>query len=492
MSDRLLPIDGVDIRRVFPWVQLLRSFRLALRVRQILLGALGVWLTIAGLRLLDHWFTPAPETNLVERPATMHQWPWQSDLGFSNQLGRQTNGNAAPSNESNNDPCDTVETVYRGISRPSDLLTTVFSNFQVTLSPLRELITLATDLFRTNTSFGTLGVVALKSIWWLIVWGLMGGAISRSAAVEFARDQSTHFWGALKFSAIRFLSYLSAPLLPLAGIFLLAALCAMAGVTGRIAVVGPFAIGMLWGAVLIIGLILAVAIMGLATGWPLMFACVSVEGTDGFDGMSRAYNYVYERPLYYLWQVILSLGYGSFAAFCVLFMAQLCLRMAVWGTAFGSDPQILIQIVDHAPPLLLPDPDLLLPDPSPSLDLPVSSERANGTVIDPASGEQLPWWLSLARFWMCVLANLVFGFVAAHFWCSVTVNYFLLRRSVDGNDFDEVFIGTDPDPDELLPLVGSAAMGLDLATIGSPQPLGQSPPDNPPYAAPRSGPMTVS
>jgi hypothetical protein len=54
---------------------------------------------------------------------------------------------------------------------------------------------------------------------------------------------------------------------------------------------------------------------------------------------------------------------------------------------------------------------------------------------------------------------------------------------VDGNELDEVFTGIHPEPDDLLPLVGAAKMGVEL----SPPPDANSslPPDNPPYAAPR-------
>jgi hypothetical protein len=67
--------------------------------------------------------------------------------------------------------------------------------------------------------------------------------------------------------------------------------------------------------------------------------------------------------------------------------------------------------------------------------------------------------LQIASGWMCALSVLVVGFVYTFFWSSATITYFLLRRSVDGNDFDEVYVEDSEDKDELLPLVGTAGMG---------------------------------
>jgi hypothetical protein len=60
---------------------------------------------------------------------------------------------------------------------------------------------------------------------------------------------------------------------------------------------------------------------------------------------------------------------------------------------------------------------------------------------------------------MSALALLLVAFVYTFFWSSATIVYFVLRHSVDANDFDEVFIEDAEEKDELLPLVGTAAMG---------------------------------
>jgi hypothetical protein len=79
---------------------------------------------------------------------------------------------------------------------------------------------------------------------------------------------------------------------------------------------------------------------------------------------------------------------------------------------------------------------------------------AESTGASPA----MAWGAQIARGWMCLLSVLVVGFVYTFFWSSATIAYFILRHSVDANDFDEVHIDEGEERDELLPLVGTAAI----------------------------------
>ena len=49
---------------------------------------------------------------------------------------------------------------------------------------------------------------------------------------------------------------------------------------------------------------MAILLLGALVGWPLMWATVSVEGTDAFDALSRSYAYTYHRPWRLLWYVL--------------------------------------------------------------------------------------------------------------------------------------------------------------------------------------------
>src|SRR5262249_11489726 len=151
------------------------------------------------------------------------------------------------------------------------------------------------------------------------------------------------------------------------------------------------------------------------------------EGTDGFDGLSRMYNYVFERPLYFFWQVVVTLVYGSMAVFFVWMMSRWLVHLAVWGGSWGLGYDDTARLIAGSPEL-------------------VADTRGSPTPVAASLGA------GLVRVWMCGLATLLVGFVYSYFWTATTIVYFLLRKSVDGNEFDEIFSEQDHEPDELLPL----------------------------------------
>lgn len=462
---------ALDLRRLAPWTQVFQSFRLALRIRQLLLGALGVTLTCLGWRLLETTLLPPIPHEQGQIVLELTPWPWERDLGFG-----LTSEMDSPAGEP---PINTLWALASGLRQPQRFFGQVFGNWSVTLGPVTELLTPGQKLFEPTASVSGRVLALLKLAWWLVVWSLFGGAVTRSAAVEFARDQNSHLTGAVRFAGNYYLSYLVGPVLTLLAVLGVSVLLAGAGLFSRLPLAGPVLGGLGGGLLLLLGLLLSVLVMGLAVGWPLMFATVSVEGTDGFDGMSRAFNYVYERPLLYLGQIVLSLVYGSFAIFCVLFLAQLGSLLTLQGLALSAPAGWVESIAESAPELLAPPldnsdwvPPLKGADAEPPPQLPLLPAEQLGT--------------SLFSFWLHAWATLVQGFVYSFFWSSATVIYFVLRHSVDGNELDEVFSGIHPEPDDLLPLVGAAGMGVELP----PPPDGAHsslPPDNPPYAAPGLG-----
>jgi len=466
MPHRALPIEGFDLRRQAPWTQLFQSFRLALRIRQLLLAAIGVTVTTVGWRAMEPASTLTPLTLEQRAPQfAPTPWPWERDLGFD--LSPDPLDAGEP-------PVNALWALASGLRNPQRFFSQVFGNWSVTLSPVTELLTPGQRMFEPTVPAAERLRALFQLVWWLLVWGLFGGALSRSAAVEFARDQSTHLSGALRFAGRNYLSFLVGPLLTLLAVLGVAVLLALGGLLSRMPAIGPLVGGVGGGLALVTGLLLAILVMGLAVGWPLMFATVSVEGTDGFDGMSRAFNYVYERPLLYLWQIVLSLVYGSFAVFCVLFLGQLATLLSLQGLSLGADRTWVESVADSAPALLAP--------PLENTDWALQADHA----ADAAAGLEVGGGIGdvIFTFWLRAWATLIHGFVYSFFWSSATLIYFVLRKSVDGNDLDEVFTGIQPEPDDLLPLVGSAAMGVDLAN-GAPTNLSPLPPDNPPYAPPR-------
>lgn len=418
MADNPVQLYNIEYRRLFPWLHLTRAFWIATDIRKLLLAGIALMLVSLGSLAFDHL-----PFGLAESNDAIQRWPWQWSLDYDLSAWPWSDGP----------------------------LVQIASNWQIVLLPFRDFIGRAAILFRPNSTATQLADAATRLLWNLAVWSIFGGAICRIAAVQFARDQQIGVRQALVFSLSRFFGYFSAPLMPLVGVAILWMLCVIGGWIGRIpAGVGEGLLGVLWGLELLFGFLMAIVLIGLALGWPLMFATISVEGTDGFDGLSRAYNYVFERPLYFVWQAILTMLYGSVSIFFVALMAQLLTHLAVWGVSWGLGHPSAARFAHGSPVMIFPH------------------------KTDPVEATSIG--LQVASGWMCALSVLVVGYIYTFFWSSATITYFLLRHSVDGNDFDEVYVEDSEDKDELLPLVGTA--GMDEA--GNPPPTAPAVASEPP------------
>jgi len=414
MAENTVELYNLQYRRLFPWLHLTRAFWIAIDIRKLILAYAALMLGSLGGIVCDQ--LPFGQSGEPAQGPPRAVWPWQESLGYDLREGN-----------------DGLSELLGALREPGNALWKITSNWQIVLLPFRRIIEPASIVLRGDATMGRLADAVTRSLWNLIIWSIFAGAISRMCAVQFARDQQIGIRRALVFSASRFLGYFSAPLMPLAGVAILWLLCVLGGWIGRIPGVGQGLLGILWGLELLFGFFMAVVLMGAAIGWPLMFATISVEGTDGFDGLSRAYNYVFERPLYLLWQAVVLMFYGSIVIFFVSLMAQILAQLAVWGVSWGMGYDAAMQLVAGGRELILPD----------------------GSFAQDAT---VGWGTQIARGWICFLESLVVGFVYSFFWSSATIAYFVLRHSVDANEFDEVYVEEAEERDDLLPLVGTAAI----------------------------------
>ena len=151
----------------------------------------------------------------------------------------------------------------------------------------------------------------------LAIWSYIGGAICRLAAVDFARDERLSMADGCGFACRKFGSLFWSPLIPLMFIVILLACNALLGLVGRIPAAGPVFIGLgYWLAAISSFIVLLLAIgggFGLAFMWPT----IAMEGTDTFDAVSRSFAYLYSRPWKTLWCWLVSAVYG---AVCIFFV----------------------------------------------------------------------------------------------------------------------------------------------------------------------------
>jgi len=374
MTDKRITVDNIRWHSVLPWLHLLRAMQLALRIRVVLVALCAVVVfgvgEIAIRRLPFHEAREAPGTIYHALAATL---PVQESVRIP------TLSLSASTDESRMWlvwPWITVAVPANGL----------FQSGQVTWSNIAARWT--------------------ELLWAMLVWAIFGGAIARMHAVRFARDESVSPGVAVRFLSRLWSSYLYGPLLPMLGVGGLSLIGMSVGALdawlggGR----GSWLSALGWLPVLA-SLVMAMLLIVLAASWPLMVAAISVEGSDGFDGLSRAFGYVMNRLWSYVCLVGLAFGLGVLLTSLLSLFFHFSLRLAEW------------------------------------------SIGGHGELHETRQFEN---WYAFVNF-------LDLAVLVSYFWSATTVIYFLLRQSDDGTPLDQVYIPGPPPKAEPLPLVGVAA-----------------------------------
>jgi hypothetical protein len=325
----------------------------------------------------------------------------------------------------------------------------------VLLEPLVKILTPIVYLFHRDADWYVRIYLVLVLLFALAVWGFFGGAITRLAAVQIARNEKIPLREALVFAKDHFISFFAAPAFPLLLLAILViALWLFGWFEGLIPIFGDIVLaGLLWPLVLIVGLIMAVVLVGLI-GWPLMNPTISVEGSDSFDALSRSYSYVYQAIWHYLWYSVLALLYGMALVFFVGLMASLVIFLGKW--AVGTTPGIggADFKTDREPSYLF----IWAPTSFGWRDLMIHNSRfavpkreltpSGLTVVHyeftKDYTDSMRWYnyagAALVSVWIYLFFLLVVGFGYSYFWTAATIIYFLMRRQVDDTDMDEVHL----------------------------------------------------
>jgi hypothetical protein len=257
------------------------------------------------------------------------------------------------------------------------------------------------------------------------VIALFGGAVNRMAALHFAREEKISASQALKYSAGKFLSFYTAPLIPVVIIFVLGLLMSLGGLLLN----WPFADwigGALFILAILAGLGVAFLLTGLLGGVGLMYPTIAAEGSDSFDAISRSYSYVFARP----WRAILygavAAVYGAITYLFVRIFVFVALAATHWfvGKGVFANGDSLAPNADRL--------DVIWTAPTPE------------NLFGRFSWAAMDGWDKIPAFligaWVFLLACLVAGYLLTYAASATTVIYFLLRRKVDATDLDDVYV----------------------------------------------------
>ena len=268
----------------------------------------------------------------------------------------------------------------------------------------------------------------LFTLLFLTIWAIFGGAIARIAAVHVARDEKLSVRAALAFSLGKFLSFVSAPLIPLVIVLVVGLVPFIAGLLSSIPYIGPVLLIITTGLfvlVLAAGFVMTLVLLGTFGGFNLMYPTIAVEGSDSFDAISRSFSYVYARPWRMLFYTLVAIVYG---ALCYLFV-----RLFIWLMLSLTHHFVGAGMFAAAPSFEALWPTLWRGPAAPpgrlSYDIDFLTLRWDQ---DIAAG--------LLAFWVYLAVGMLGAFAISFYFTANTIIYYLMRHEVDATELDDVYL----------------------------------------------------
>ncbi|MBN1362809.1 MAG: hypothetical protein JW993_19580, partial [Sedimentisphaerales bacterium] len=251
----------------------------------------------------------------------------------------------------------------------------------------------------------------------LAVISLVGGAICRIAALQFAQGEKPGLTEALRFGARKFYSFLTAPLTPVGIIVVTGVSVVLLGLVGNIRYVGELSVGVFLPLALLAAALTTIIAIGAVAGLNLMFPTIAYEDSDCFDAISRSFSYVYAKPWRMGFYTVVAVGYG---AICYLFVRCFCYLVLAITHVF-----LKLGFVGENAKL-----NKMWPGPA-FADL-------RGVAAAPEN-----WSTSAAAFlidvWVLVVVGLMVAFVISFYFSANTIIYALMRNRVDKTSLEEVY-----------------------------------------------------
>ncbi|MCC7475857.1 MAG: hypothetical protein IT425_10705 [Pirellulales bacterium] len=420
MADQPTKIREVAWSELFQWLILLRGVRIALMARVLVLGAVGLLVTMLG------WWAILGVFSRSSDPI-IHTWSGAN--GYAVWQSAEQNGAEA---SWVNTAARSADDIF-GSAANSSLIRAPLTIWLFFTRPFIQLF--HPDLTITGFVF-----LLVCIAWELVVWGLFGGAIARIAALKFTRDEAPGPMAAVLHAVGKLPSYAMPPFIALLGTAVFSLQLVVLGFVMRLGVLA-FLAAIVWPFVILLGLMMAVLLFGALVGWPLMWATVGVEGTDAFDALSRSYAYTYHRPWRLLWYV----AFAGFLAVASMFVVKVFASSAValgnWSISWGLDESTYRRVVSPRKESELASPEV------PKIRVGAAEGKAaDGAKADAdEAASDGPSGLETATrtvigFWKSVVALVVAGYQAGYFWVSAVGIYLLLRRDIDGVQMSEVYI----------------------------------------------------
>lgn len=393
-------IDRVQWTSVLPVLRLAGAFRLSLQPGKLTVALLAVLLLNGSGLLLDLiWGSP------VDQGVAQEQGVYETIVMFERQAFGQM-----------------VESAL---------------SFELGLGTTQGVTDALFQMF-----VGIPGMAISEHPWFMLVFGLTAltilgltsGIICRMAAGQVCMNRGMALTRATRFVARRWVWYLLTPLMPALLVLVVGAVLMLLGlIFFNVAVLDVIG-ALLYGLLLLLGFVIALVAVLFVFGLFLMAPAMSVEGTDGFDVISRSFNYVMFRPWHYATYLVSAVAYAA-----VIYVVV----SAVWGLTVDATYKFvevgsLADVEMNAGETVQQGGNEALTDTATaSRYQAIISQSQNEYGPDltlPNTAGPASWIIGR---WFDLLTALVVALMFSLLCCLQTQVYVLLRRSADGTPLDE-------------------------------------------------------
>ncbi|GAX59944.1 hypothetical protein SCALIN_C05_0029 [Candidatus Scalindua japonica] len=267
-----------------------------------------------------------------------------------------------------------------------------------------------------SVEWGEYVVLMVLVLGLMLIWSVFAGAVTRLAALEFARGEKTGLKDSLTFVMKKFWSYFWSPLTPILGVLFFIACNVAGGLLGKIEFAGEIAVAVGFPLAILSGfLIVFLGIVGLI-GFVLMFPAISSEGSDAFDAISRAYSYVLSRPLHFLSLFITIIVCGTILTFVVGYGACFVMRISYFTVGLGMGGK-LNEIRNF-----------------------ITGLSEVGDIVSSLNPITMRIAALLFMLYIVLVKMIVGSIIIAFTGSASTIAYLILRKDVDGTEIDDVYI----------------------------------------------------
>lgn len=306
---------------------------------------------------------------------------------------------------------------------PKSLINNVL--FSASLCPYEMLLVFCKTIMAFNMAKLIAAIILVIGL--LIIWSIIGGALTRISALEYAKDDSLRLKDVLRFSVRKFWSYFWSPIVPALGVILFAVINVLGGFIGKFGVLGHVFVAFGFPLALLSSLMIAfIGVIGII-GLCLMFPTISAEGTDAFDAMSRAYSYVLSKPRKYICYFFVTTVFGVFSVAFVSVVACFVVNITfeTVGIGMGQNFKEIVSLVH------------VHPNYCSFVGTDISSFKSGFSTLTNMPDKLIA--SSILACLICIKVG-IFGFAVAYLASAKTIVYFLIRKDVDETDVSDVYI----------------------------------------------------